>query len=192
MPPQNGHRGDAGSAAVTDQPVTSKGEGALEGAEDLFSRCSADLHRYVRRRLRRSADAADLTQEIFERFLRGDWRFRARNPLAYLFGIASNVVADARLAERRDIVTYDSDASHKASERMPDAAAGGAEHIALVDELNAALERLSDVHRVALLLTKRDGLSCKEAALRMRTTEGSVRVYVCEARAQLKMLLRKD
>jgi hypothetical protein len=30
-----------------------------------------------------------------------------------------------------------------------------------------------------------------DVALRMTTTEGTVRVYVCEARAQLKILLKR-
>jgi RNA polymerase sigma-70 factor (ECF subfamily) len=159
--------------------------------EEIFRRCSPDLHRYVQKRLRRSGDAADLTQEIFERFIRGDWRARARNPHAYLFGIASHVVADARMAEQRDVVTYDSEISGRIGETLAITSSDDPESIALEDEMLRALEQLSEVHRAALLLTKRDGLSCKEAALRMRTTEGSVRVYVCEARAKLKVLLRQ-
>jgi RNA polymerase sigma factor (sigma-70 family) len=170
--------------------VISEAGGAQARLEEIFRRCSPSLHRYVQKRLRRSADAADLTQEIFERFIRGNWRARARNPSAYLFGIASHVVADARMAEDRDLVTYDSEMSGAAAEAPINAGSDGAENVALEDEIRRALEQLSDVHRAALLLTKRDGLSCREAAVRMRTTEGSVRVYVCEARAKLKMLLK--
>lgn len=175
---------------MTQRPVASQSQGVRERLEEIFGRCSKDLHRYIQRRLRRSSDAADLTQEIFERFIRGDWRARARNPHAYLFGIASNVVADAKMAQQRDIVTYDSEVSGKAGERLPSAESGEIDDMALREELTRALDQLSEVHRTALLLTKRDGLSSKEAALRMRTTEGSVRVYVCEARAQLKILLK--
>ena len=66
-----------------------------------------------------------------------------------------------------------------------------AESLVFMDELEAALRRLPAAHRAALLLTKRDGLTCKEAALQMNSTEGTVRLYVCEARAQLRALLRK-
>lgn len=134
---------------------------------------------------------ADLTQEIFERFIRADWSTRARNPHAYLFGIASHVVADAKLMQQRDTIVYDSQMAESAGESLSSETAQGAEGIALEDELLRALAHLPDVHRAAILLTKRDGLSCKEAALKMGTTEGSVRVYVCEARAQLKMLLKQ-
>jgi len=172
--------------------VIAEAGGAYERLGELFRLCSPDLHRYIQRRLRRSMDAADLTQEIFERFIRGDSLARSRDPRAYLFGIASHVVADAKMAERRDIVTYDSELSEQAGAEPPGGESGGVEDIALQDELSHALEQISEVHRAALLLTKRDGLSCKEAALRMGTTEGSIRVYVCEARAQLKMLLKRS
>jgi RNA polymerase sigma factor (sigma-70 family) len=177
---------------VTRLEVASGTASARERLESLFARYSGGLHRYVQRRLRRTADAADLTQEIFERFIRGDRHIRARNPQAYLFGIASHVVADAKMALQRDIVTYDSEVSEKAGQLLPEGEPNKLERFALQDELLRALDQLSDVHRAALLLTKRDGLSCKEAALRMKTTEGSVRVYVCEARAQLKMLLKRS
>jgi len=175
---------------VTEQQIDAESPNARARLEEIFRRCSDDLHRYVRRRLRRADDAPDLTQEIFERFLRGDWQARVRSPHAYLFGIASNVVADAKMAAQRSLVTFDSELSSKAGEALGDEHPE-ADRMALQDELTQALEQLPEVHRVALLLTKRDGLSSKEAALRMGTTEGSVRVYVCEARAKLKILLKQ-
>lgn len=134
----------------------------------------------------------DLTQEIFERFIRGDWQARARNPHAYLFGIASNVVAEAWLAQKRDVVTYDSEVSSQAGESLSGVThSGDSENLALQDELTQALEQLPESHRLAILLTKRDGLSGREAAARMGISEASVRVYVCEGRAKLKNLLKQ-
>jgi RNA polymerase sigma-70 factor (ECF subfamily) len=163
--------------------------GALKRLEEVFRLCSPQLHRYIRRRLRRPADAQDLTQEVFERFLRGDWRAKIRDPQAYLFGIASHVVADARIAEHRSPITYDSETFGEVSESV--AALDKADSLVFVEELEHAMAHLPAAHRVALLLTKRDGLTCKEAALKMSSTEGTVRLYVCEARAQLRALLRK-
>jgi RNA polymerase sigma-70 factor, ECF subfamily len=164
-------------------------EGVRERLSAIFRRCSPDLHAYLRRRLKGTSDAADLTQEIFERFLRGDRSARARNPYAYLFGIASNVVADAAMAREREIVVYDSEVVEDAEQALP--GTDDAANVALEEELRLALAQLSETHRAAILLTKRDGLSCREAADRMGTTEGSVRVYVCQARAQLRVLLKR-
>jgi RNA polymerase sigma-70 factor (ECF subfamily) len=176
---------------VKRRQVTPPIEGFRERIGAIFRRCSPDLHAYLRRRLQGSSDAADLTQEIFERFLRGNQTARARDPRAYLFGIASNVVADAKMAREREVVFYDSPAVEDAEDHLPSEDPGAIRSIALEEELLLAVEKLPDTLRAAILLTKRDGLSCREAALRMGTTEGSVRVYVCEARAQLKMLLKK-
>jgi RNA polymerase sigma-70 factor (ECF subfamily) len=149
------------------------------------------LHRYVQRRLRRVADVPDLTQEIFERFLRAEGGAKVRDPQAYLFGIASHVIADAMIAEQRALVTYDSEVSTRAAESLERSVADSTESVSFEQELLEALQYLPQAHCAALLLTKRDGLSCKEAAVRMNTTEGTVRVYVCEARAQLKILLKR-
>ena len=86
---------------------SSEASGALQRLDEVFRLSAPHLHRYIRRRLRRAADVQDLTQEVFERFLRGDWRGKIRDPQGYLFGIAAHVVADARMAEQRSPITYD-------------------------------------------------------------------------------------
>lgn len=155
-----------------------------------FSRYAPELYRYVLRRLRRPADAADLTQEIFERFLRGEGSGKVHNAQAYLFGIAAHVVADLRLAENKDTVAYDSEVCNALAETTRASMADPAEEVGLQQELKAALARLPVIHRAAFLLTKWQGLSNQEAAERLGLTEGSVMVYVCEARAKLKTLLK--
>lgn len=162
----------------------------LRPLEAVFSRYSPELYRYILRRLRRAEQAADLTQEIFERFLKGSGAGKALNPRAYLFGIAANVVADARLAEGKDPVTYDSEHCDALSGSVPDPAPSPVEQADLQQELKAALAQLPDMHRAAFLLTKWEGLSIRETAARMKLTEGSVMVYVCEARARLRTLLK--
>lgn len=170
----------------TEESSSSRGSSGM-----AFSRYSKELYRYVLRRLRHPADAADLTQEIFERFVRSDGAGKAQNPQAYLFGIAAHVVADARLMEGRDTVTCDSEACDALAETVTAPTADLADHLGLQQELKAALSQLPEIHRAAFLLTKWEGLSNQEAAKRLGTTEGSVMVYVCEARAKLKTLLQR-
>ena len=104
---------------MPDRDAATGSTGASQGLEAAFRHFSGDLYRYVLRRLRRPEDAADLTQEIFERFMRGEGAAKVRNAQAYLFGIAANAVADARMAQGQDPVTYDSDATSKLTEQLP-------------------------------------------------------------------------
>lgn len=168
-----------------------KSSGAPTPPEAAFRLYSSGLYRYVLRRLRHPANAADLTQEIFERFVRGEGAGKAQNPQAYLFGIAAHVVADAYLAQTRDTVTFNSETCDAAAETVIAPMADPADHVGLQQELKVALGRLPDIHRAAFLLTKWEGLSNEEAATRLGTTAGSVMVYVCEARAKLRTLLHR-
>ncbi len=156
-----------------------------------FRKYAPELHRYILRRLRREADAADLTQEIFERFLRMDREEMVRNPQAYLFGIASHVISDARMREDRSLVVYDSQTVEQMTDQLghsqPDTLA---DETGAAQDLRYALSKLSNSHRAVLLLVKRDGLSYEEAARRMGLTVATVTLYLFEARAKVKTLLK--
>jgi DNA-directed RNA polymerase specialized sigma24 family protein len=82
---------------------------ATSFAPATLLRYSRALHNYLLQRLRRGRDdTADLTQEIFERFLRKRDRPEViRNPLAYLYGIASHVVAETIEQFPHRLLTYD-------------------------------------------------------------------------------------
>jgi RNA polymerase sigma factor (sigma-70 family) len=155
-----------------------------------FQAYAPRLHAYVLKRLRRRADAADLTQEIFERFLRIDRLERVRQPLHYLFGIAANVVSDAQLARQKSPLTYDSEALPSLAARSSDGSvADPADRLGLAQELESALALLPDTHRAVLLLVKRDGLSYEEAARALDLKVSTVTSYVFEARARMKQIL---
>lgn len=175
---------------MSERKLTAESPSALRRLEAAFSRYSPELYRYVLRRMGRPADAADLTQEIFERFLRSEGPGKVRDPQSYLFAIAANVVTDARLAEGKSVVTFDSQTCDAVAQTVPDNK-DSVEQMGLAQELKAALAELPDIHRAAFLLTKWEGLSVREAAARMSLTEGSVMVYVCEARARLRILLKR-
>jgi RNA polymerase sigma factor (sigma-70 family) len=156
-----------------------------------FRKYAPALHRYIERRVRRPATALDLTQDIFERFLQIEDTDAVRNPQAYLFGIASHVVREAMFREDKSLVTYDSEAAEEAGER-PDQALPDdmADRLALQQDLKRALAQLPAMHRVVLLLVKRDGLSYEEAARKTHLNVSTVTNYVFEARARVKILLK--
>jgi RNA polymerase sigma-70 factor (ECF subfamily) len=173
--------------------IKAKTANGLPGLAVLaFRKYAPELHRYLLRRIRREADASDLTQEIFERFLRTDKAEAIRNPQAYLFGIASHVISDARMKHDRGLVTFDSEALdarvESADTALPDDLA---DRIGLEQDLSYALSKLSDTHRAVLLLVKRDGLSYEEVAQKMSLAVNTVTIYLFEARAKVKMILKR-
>jgi RNA polymerase sigma factor (sigma-70 family) len=164
---------------------------AVRLAALAFRKYAPALHRYVERRVRRPATALDLTQDIFERFLQIEDTDAVRNPQAYLYGIASHVVREALFREDKSLVTYDSEAAEEASERLHQALPDDmAERLSLQQDLKRALAKLPVMHRVVLLLVKRDGLSYAEAARKTRLNVSTVTNYVFEARAKVKMMLK--
>lgn len=161
-------------------------------APAALRRYTAALHSYLLQRLRRRrADAADLTQEIFERFLRKRDRPEViRNPLAYLYGIASHVVAEAIEQEPHRLVTYDSALADHAAEAQPDPQGTDlARQLGLRADILAALSKLPRAQLTILVLVEGDGLSCKEAARVTGYTPGTVKTYLMQARTTLKKLL---
>lgn len=156
-----------------------------------FRKYAPELHRYIERRMRRPGVAQDLTQDIFERFLRIEDTDVVRNPQAYLFGIASHVIREALFREDQSLVTYDSEAVEEAGRQLDNALPDDvAERLSLQQDLKRALAELPAMHRTVLLLVKRDGLSYEEAARRTRLNVSTVKTYVFEARARVKVILK--
>jgi RNA polymerase sigma-70 factor, ECF subfamily len=164
--------------------------GALSA--DAVKRYTLVLHRYLLQRLRhRREDADDLTQEIFERFLRKrDREKMVRNPLAYLYGIASHVVAETLEQEPRQLVRYDSElADYLAEINRGEGLDDLARSLGLSKDLMEAMQKLPQAHLTALMLVEVDGLTCKEASRECDYTPDTIRTYVRLARATLKKLL---
>lgn len=135
-------------------------------------------------------DAQDLTQEVFERYLRVANTDTVRNPQAYLFGIATHVVADAHLREEQGLLTYDSEVADEAATRMDMATGDLADRLGFEEELEQALAQLPEMHRAVVLLAVREGRSHREVAKHTGLTEKTVSFYVFEAKARLRAILR--
>jgi RNA polymerase sigma factor (sigma-70 family) len=150
------------------------------------------LRRYLVRRLYAPAETADLAQEIFARFLRKkDQPEVIRKPLAFLFGIAANVVREQMESQRTGLIDYNSELADEAAGGYEPAATDPlADQMGLQSDLKRALATLPPNHLAAVLLIKGEGLSPAEAARRTGFTEGTLNVYLCEARWKLKRMLK--
>ncbi len=161
----------------------------LAGA--AFTEYSAELHRYLARRLAHPEDANDLAQETFLRLIRVERPERIRRPVAYLFSIAAHLIREFRLREDREHehVTFDSETLEQAEETVP--TAGNEEpgyRLNLEQQLVRGLLKLPRTQRAVLLLVKRDGLSHEEAARALNLSVHTIERYVVEATARMAQM----
>src|SRR5579864_5933728 len=61
--------------------------------------------------MRHRQDVEDLLQEVYVRFLQSPHQELVRQPRPYLYRIATNVVAEFNLRQKRQPLTYDSEAT---------------------------------------------------------------------------------
>lgn len=150
-----------------------------------------ELHKYLVRRFRRSQDLDDLKQEVYIRLLRMDRMDAVREPLAYLYTIAANVIADFMLAERRrQHIAWDSEAvdswGKDPSQASPDDIA---ERTSLERQLRLALDQLPPTQAAALVYHYQDGLSCDEVAKKLGLSTKSVDKYLTRGKARMRLIL---
>lgn len=158
----------------------------------VFRAYEPELHRYLTKRIRRPADVQDLMQEIFQRFVRLSTPEHVRNAQAYLYRVASNLVGEFYKHEITSPVTYDSEAVAAIAESEASSAEDDmAEQLALQQALLQALQQLPPMHRAVLILIKRDGRTYEEAAQQLGLELSTVTKYLFEARAKMKMLLKR-
>jgi RNA polymerase sigma factor (sigma-70 family) len=174
---------------MTIDPSPSRSDETLS-AKALYERYAASLSLYLVRRVRRPEDVEDLTQEIFELFVRRKDREQViRNPLAYLFRIAFHVVGAALASEGRNPVLFGSRSPGDAQADKEPVSVDDAEELAVSRDVQAALAQLPANHLTALMLVEGQGMSYKEAARVTGFMPSTIATYVMHARAALKLAL---
>lgn len=168
-------------AALADDP---------EAFAELFRRYRRIVLRYVARRCDRPADVDDVVVETFLGALEASGRYDPRrgDVRPWLLGIAHNQLGLLRrsqrrqqwLAARRETGLSD-DALARLLEQMTAAQQGV--------EIWAALRRLPEDQREALLLVTLDELSPKEAAAVLGVAAPTFRVRLFRARRAMQALL---
>ncbi len=164
---------------LTDQ--TNKSQVIVEpgdGAGSVAS-CHPQLYRFLLRRLKNHSDAQDLAQEAYLRLLRVEDPELIRQPAAYLFRIAANLVHEFRLKERRSgiIVSLEVVAepgSYEAPEKR-------IEQKEILDKIQVVLNDMPPLYAAAFVLCKRDGLSHQEIADKLGISLHTVRKYLTRA-----------
>jgi RNA polymerase sigma-70 factor (ECF subfamily) len=135
--------------------------------------------------------AEDATQDAFVSAFRSLPQFKGANFRAWLMRIAANACTD-ELRRRQRRPSFSLDTPPPGSEDPPDVAdsAAGPEAMSLRSEqhdiVQAALLRLPDDQRIAVILCDVQGFAYEEIAAAMRTSIGTVKSRIARGRDKLR------
>jgi RNA polymerase sigma-70 factor (ECF subfamily) len=133
------------------------------------------------------ADVEELVQDTFVRAFGSLESFRGDSSLrTWLFTIERRLLLDRRRAERRRGAEVELEESHLTTRQDPlEAVLAGESR----ERLRAAVGRLSPTQREVFMLRVGEGLSYKEIAEAVGTTEGAARVHYHNAMRAIKEFL---
>ena len=153
----------------------------------------------VLRNVRNPAEAEDVAQEAFIKAYRALARFRGDSAFyTWLYRIAINTAKNALAARARSPLEFeldrvDGEEPRDLQARMKDTATP--EALALTEEIrttvNAAMEKLPEDLRTAIMLRELEGLSYEEIAESMACPVGTVRSRIFRAREAIDARLRE-
>jgi RNA polymerase sigma factor (sigma-70 family) len=154
-------------------------------AAELYS---AELHRFLARRMHRPQEVEDLVQEVYVRLLKIDNGDFVRNPRAYILQTASHVFHDHFEKDRRtqQYVVTDSEMVERISENPPELPTCElAQRLSTQKQLKAALAQLAPIHASVLLMFYREGYSYEEIATRLKVSVRQVKRYIAAAKQEM-------
>lgn len=149
----------------------------------------ADLLRFLRRRVRNRADAGDVAQEAYIRLLRFDRKDLIRDPQAYVYRLAGNLIHELELKRRTD----DDRLVRWTRERELDdplTPESIAEAGALRARIESALDQLSPRSRAVVILHRREGLTYEEIGERLKISPSMVKKHLARGLRHCRALLR--
>lgn len=192
---------------------------AIEFATSAAVEYKQLLRNYLRRRLRKPDDLDDLAQEVYLRLLRIQDETqinRVREPMAYVYAVAANVVADWNRAADRSvelgvsIEAIEGEGPALEEEETPYKTWNGclvdriapaeridrqqrmldddpAERAARQQHIERVFAQLPPIQAAALLLHARDGLSYQEIAKQLNLSYEMVHYHIRLAKARVRL-----
>jgi RNA polymerase sigma-70 factor (ECF subfamily) len=148
--------------------------------EGLAQGCGNDLVRFIARRLRSVADARDLAHEAYVRLLRVKRKDLIRDPQAYLYRIAANLLYEFELKRKADAVGLARCAEYQNLEPDSVHLEQDVDTLLARRRIEAVLSQLSPRCRAVFILYRRDGLSYKEIGGRIGISTSMVKKYLVQ------------
>ena len=177
-------------------PFQAVSEWSIADLSALYAEQRSSLTQQARRILRSDADAAEIVQEAFLKFILAAPELDSRDrALAYLRTTVNNLCLNQIRATgtRPNLVAIDTDASQERLDELAleahipfDSTLAAAEDASIIRE---ALSRLSSDQRTALVMWEMEGRSTEEIAAAIGTTPANVRHVVARSRASFVRIL---
>jgi RNA polymerase sigma-70 factor, ECF subfamily len=162
----------------------------LTAFEDLIRRYQDRIYNLCRYMLRDPQDAQDAAQDAFLKAYRGIKEFRPEASLyTWVYRIAVNTCLDYKRKSRRDVLKKE-----PIPEDLPSSAPFPAELYESrenTEAIQAALQKLPEKLRIAIVLREIDGLSYEEIAEVLHASVGTVKSRISRAREDLRRILLK-
>jgi RNA polymerase sigma factor (sigma-70 family) len=155
--------------------------------ERLFAEHRSALQAFFYRRIKTKHDAADLVQEVYLRILRVKDADAIRNPEGYLYTVASNLVYEHSVLNRRNPMPIDPD--QPLDEHELSRPAGFEELFDMetrVARLREVLAQLPPKCRATIHLKYQHGLSYQEIAEQLGVSPHMVQKYLGTALAHCR------
>jgi len=161
---------------------------------ELYRRYLPRVHAFAYRRTGTIEAAEDITSAAFERALRnlGAFRWQPGGFGPWLFRIVSNELVDQYRQAGRAASARAQGAAHRLGASAPSDPAELVGNREEVEELLAAMDRLSPRYQQALALRYLSGLSGDEAAAALGTSKATMAVVVFRATRALRRVLETE
>ncbi len=178
---------DGAHSPGTPVPAPEVEEAAPATERAIYERHARAIHRFVRDMLGNESDAADATQETFFRAFGMLGELRDPDRLRpWLFGIARRVSLELFRARKRTRAARATEPCPEIDELTPEAMLLGREAQRII---SAAMGRLREKRRAALLLRVDHELSYSDIAELMDWSVAKAKVEVHRGRLQLRTIL---
>jgi RNA polymerase sigma-70 factor (ECF subfamily) len=159
----------------------------LAAFERIMVHCERRVLRIALRLLNNQQDAQDAAQETFLRLYKHLGRLDlddARGCEPWLFRVTVNVCHD--ISRKRGHSVALEDVALEDAPVVPPSAQHGMEHAQQLELVRRALGRLGEKERAALVLRDVEGLSTREVAAILGSSEATVRSQISTARLKLR------
>ena len=166
--------------------------GSREAFTQLFRQLGPRVHAFFLRSFRSPAIADDLTQKTFLKMHNAREQFREDSPVRpWLFAIAARVRIDEyrRLGRAPRHVNDGLEALEVQELTADEETVNPAERAEVAERVHAALGALPETQRVVVQLHRFEGLTFREIAKILETSEGAVRVRAFRAFEKLRETL---